>query len=131
MYFIFKVAVGFILAEIILTLLKFDAWKSHLTFYSVGEISLFLLISFLTIAIPLSIIYRVVHLYLFYIKGKRYGESETLYDSYENFEGERLKLYFGIVFFIIFTLICFTNYEKIFSLILYLFWTDGRGLIFN
>ena len=72
MYFIFKVAVGFILAEIILTLLKFDAWKSHLTFYSVGEISLFLLISFLTIAIPLSIIYRVVHLYLFYIKGKRY-----------------------------------------------------------
>ena len=131
MYFIFKVAVGFILAEIILTLFKFDEWKSYLTFYSIGEIFLFLLLSLLVIGIPLAIIYRAVHLYLYYVKGKRYGESETLYDSYQNFENKHVKLYFGIVFAIFFTGFCLTNYEWIFSGILYLFWTDGRGLIFN
>ena len=109
MYFIFKVAVGFILAEIILTLLKFDEWKGHLTFYSIGEFSLFLLITLFVIGIPLAIIYRAIHLYLFYVKGKRYGESETLYDSYQSFEDKHLKLYFGIVFFILFTFICFTK----------------------
>lgn len=90
-FFILKVAAGVILAEIILSLFKFDLWKEYVSFYNLGVFIFYIGGSLLFVLIPIGLICRFIHLYNFYL-----NDSEKTFLEYHRDNKNKIYICFAI-----------------------------------